>query len=353
MADPREAIVQRMIDAGESEENIATVIQHLGQQPQMATSHDVGPQQPQSLAKRIAMTTGDKSVDPDNPIPSFGEVMHNMPGAMGEAALGELGGAVVGKGLKLVGRGLYRAGALPLTQMFGKYGDLISKGLDEAVPVTKAGEKKAGFLRTTAQNTKQSAIAAADNTAGFRTQGVVDDAMSRVQGNADDLRRAGLGDPSKSFQARGGRIVSENGPGVKPSELESIKSTIDDTLGPAYKKLRMKEALAPNERMSMALSHAAGDAQSTVVPNYKALNKEIMDSEGLRKVIARRIGPGANQGLENALTMAAGPAAIPARLMMLPGVASTAGIAAHHAAPVMSQATRAALLAMMGSQNEP
>lgn len=349
MADPREAIVQRMIDAGESEENIATVIQHLGQ-PQAATQ-DVGPQQPQSLAKRIAMTTGDKSVDPDNPIPTFGEVMHNMPGALGEAALGELGGAVVGKGLRLVGRGLYRAGALPLTQMFAKYGDLVGKGLEEAVPVTKGGAAKAANLKMAAQATKQGAVSAADATAGFRTQGIVDDALGRVQGNADELRRAGLGDPSKSFQMRGNRIVAENGPGVKPSELESIKGTIDDTLGPAYKKLRAKEVLSPNERMSMALSHAAGDAQSTVVPNYRAMNKDIMDSEGLRRMIVRRLQ--GNQGLENALTMAVGPAAIPARIAMLPGVASSAAIAAHHAAPAMSQATRAALLALLGSQNEP
>lgn len=293
---------------------------------------------------------GQKWADPNYPVPTLSEVAPRIPGALAEAALSEFGGRLVGGALRTVGRGLYRAGALPLQQMFGKYGDLIVKGLEEGVPVTQGGFKKAGALKTTAQASKQAAIDAADQIAGFRTQGVMDDALSRVEGNAERLRKAGMGDPSKVYQARAGRIVSENGPGMKPSELEALKGTVDDTLGGAYKKLRMKEALSPNEQMSMAISHATGDAQTSVVPGYKGLNKDIMDAEGLRRMIGRRLQ--GNQGLENALTMAVGPAAIPARIAMLPGVASTAGIAAYKSAPVMSGATRAALLALMGSQDQ-
>jgi hypothetical protein len=100
--------------------------------------------------------------------------------------------------------------------------------------------------------------------------------------------------------------------------------------------------------MNMAVSQAAGDAQSGAIPGYRAMNKEIMDYEGLRKMIWRRLQ--GNQGLENALTMAAGPAAIPARIGLLPGVASTAGIVAHKAAPSMEAATRAAILALLASE---
>jgi hypothetical protein len=110
----------------------------------------------------------------------------------------------------------------------------------------------------------------------------------------------------------------------------------------------MKEGLNPTEQMNMALSHSSGDAMSTVIPEYKALNKSVMDAEGVRRMIARRLQ--GNQGLENALTMAVGPAAIPARIAMLPGVASRAGIGAYHAAPAMRQGTRAALLALMANQ---
>lgn len=266
-------------------------------------------------------------------------------GAMNAAA--DLAGAGVGKGLQLAGRGLYRAGALPLLKTFGKYGDLIKKGLDEAVPVTKAGEAKAAALKTTAQATKQTAVEAADASTMYPTKGIVDDALSRVEGNVEDLKLAGLGDASKAHAARGGRIITANGPALSPSRLEKIKGTVDDMLGPAYQKLRQKEGLNPTERMNMALSHAAGDAQASAIPGYKALNKNVMDAEGLRQMIARRLK--GNQGLENALTMAAGPAAIPARIMMLPGVASSAGIAAYKSAPAAQQTTRALLAALMAS----
>jgi hypothetical protein len=292
--------------------------------------------------------TGEYYDSPDYQQPSLSDVAKKVPGAALNVAVGELGGAAVGGALRLAGRGLYRAGALPIQQMFSKYGDLVKTGLEEAVPVSKSGLAKAGALKTTAQGAKQMAVDAADQTASFRTQGIADDALARVQPNADKLRRAGLGDPTKGYQARAGRLVTENGPGVKPSQLEEIKGTLDDTLGPAYKKLRMKEGLNPTEQMNMALSHSSGDAMSTVIPEYKALNKSVMDAEGVRRMIARRLQ--GNQGLENALTMAVGPAAIPARIAMLPGVASRAGIGAYHAAPAMRQGTRAALLALMANQ---
>lgn len=299
---------------------------------------------------------GSKWEDPNRPGQLSTTLTHeNDPSflsALAQSAASEVGGAVVGKGLKLVGWAMYRAGALPLVNMFGKYGDVIAKGIEEGVPVTQSGLQKASNLKIAAKATKDAAVSAADQTAGIRTQGVVDAALAKVQPEADALRRAGLGDPTQAFQARGGRILTENGVGLKPSELEGIKSTVDDTLGGAYKKLRMKESLSPAERMNMAIAHAAGDAQAQVVPGYKALNKEVMDAEGVRRMIARRLQ--GNQGLENALTMAIGPAALPARVAMLPGVASTAGIVTHrvgeHAAAPTAAAIRAALLAQMSSR---
>lgn len=313
------------------------------------SSHESASKTPAlSLADRAA---GKQYMDPNWTPPTAREVVAKLPETALNIAISEGGGALAGKALQLAGRGLYRAGALPLTQMFGKYGDLVGKGLESGVTVTQGGLKKAGQLKVAAQATKEAAVKAADDVAGFRTQGIADDALARVEPMAGRLRRAGMGDPSKAFQARAGRLVTENGPGMTPSQLEEIKGTVDDTLGGAYKKLRMKEPLSPNEQMSMSISHAAGDAQSSVIPNYRALNKDIMDAEGVRRMIARRLL--GNQGLENALTMAIGPSALPARMALLPGVASTAGIAAHragsYATPILS---KAALLALSGLANE-
>ena len=287
-------------------------------------------------------------------------------GIVGQAATqgaADVGGQAIGGVLRTVGRGLYRAGALPINQVFQKYGDVIKTGIQNRVPVSKGGYEKAGRLVSARTGEKAARITDADTRVSFNTAGVVDDAMREMQPYAERLRKAGLGDPLKGshtepgFASRAQAIVKENAPGLKPSGLEEIKGTIDDTLGPAYQKLRKREMLTPTEKGSMELSQAMSRAQESVVPNYRQMNRGIMDAVGLQKVIGRRtVGSGGNQGLENALTMAAGPSAIPARLMLIPGVASRAGIASHvvgERPAIFSNVIRAALLGLMSSHDEP
>lgn len=289
------------------------------------------------------------------------------PATMGEAAgnigkegavqgASEAAGMGIGYGLRTLGRGLYRAGALPIQQAFTKYGDLIGAGIENRVPVSKSGLEKAGRIITKRTGDKAAAVAEADTRAMFRTPAVVDKALAGTKDFAETQRLAGLGDPTKAFQARADRIVAENGPGMLPSQLERVKGGIDDVSGGAFKKLRMREPLSPTERMNVDLTSAMGQAQETVIPGYKDMNKGIMDAVGLKKMIARRtLGTGGNQGLENAMLLAGGPAAIPARLAMLPPVSSRLGIASHMAGEhpqASANAVRAALLAMM-SAREP
>lgn len=291
-------------------------------------------------------------------LPSQGEAVSRMGGEGLTQAGAEVGGRMIGAGLRTVGRGLYRAGAMPILQMTSKYDDLINTGLKERVPVSKSGLAKAKALATEAKDTKAVAVQAAGTKAGIRTRGVVDDALQKAGPMADKQRRAGLGDPMGAFNERADRIVTENGPGLRPDQLEDIKGTVDDTLGPAYRKVRSKEALSPDERFNMELSHAASRAQEAVIPNYRDLNKNVMDRVGLERMIARRIGPkgtGVNQGLENIATAMIGPSAIPARIAMLPPVASRAGIAAHipgEHPQAISNALRAALLGLMVSHGQ-
>lgn len=399
MADQLEAIVQRMIDAGESEENIATVIQSY----KPMASHE-----PQEAPKR---TWTDTAVDA---LPTVGGALGGLvggiggtvagmgvggvPGAVGGAALGgaagegfrqaiqtlrgkeapretgealtgvgkeaatqaaaELGGQAVGGALRMAGRGLYRAAALPIQQMT-KYGDLITEGIANRVPVSKAGIEKAGRIVTSRQAEKAAAVADADQRVAYATKGILNDAEQKLAPFADSQRLAGLADPSQDFSARATRIEAANGAGMAPSRVETVKGVIDDTLGPAYKKLRAKEALSADERINMELSHAMSRAQESAMPNYREMNKGISDAVGLKKMIERRTGPGGgNQGLENAMTMLGGPAAVPARIAMLPPVLSRAAIASHVIGEhpgVPSNAIRAALLTLLQNkaQQEP
>jgi hypothetical protein len=135
--------------------------------------------------------------------------------------------------------------------------------------------------------------------------------------------------------------------------MESIKHTWDDVSGGAFEKMRQRKPLSPSERFTVSASHEAGDALADVVPNYKAMNREVMDMEGLRRMIARRLM--GNQGLENAVASAAAVVnpvgALAGRVGMLPGVMSTAGIgvneAGKYAPNVVSNLVRAAILAQL------
>lgn len=396
MAQPElEQIVQRMIDAGESEDNIAAVIKGCAPPaaPARRTWTDTAVDALPSIGGAIGGIAGGLGGT------AFGMGVGGAPGAIGGAALGgaagesarqliergrgrlttasptqaasdiasagaiqggaEATGGAVGAGLRLVGRGLYRAGALPLVEFFDKYGDVIKTGIQNRIPATKAGVEKATALAASRKAVKDAAVDAAGNRVSFPTQAITGDALARVQGAATRTAKAGYPDPMPEFIDRARRMEVANGPGLTPRALEDIKHTVDDQLGPAYKKLRKREALTPNERMDMELSQAAGDAQASVIPNYRAMNKATMDAEGLARALRRR-SIGQNQGLENAATAAAmsaiGPAALVPRVAMIPGVATNLGIATHmlgERPAIPANALRAALATLMSSHQQP
>lgn len=274
-------------------------------------------------------------------------------GALG--ATGEGVGRVASGALRLAGRGLYRAGLLPINQVLGKYGDVVREGVEHAVPVTKKGLEKAKGVKAGRVGAKRAAIAAADDRVAFRAAGIADDAKAQMAERAKALADAGEPDPSAAMQATLDRFSARHPQGVSPSALETIKSTLDDRLGGAYQKLRQRQPLTPREEGRMALSQAASRAQETVVPGYREMNKRIMDATGLERALGRRVeGSAANQGLENALAMVMGPAALPARLAMLPPVLSNAGIAAYQvgkrAQPAATALVRSLLAALGASE---
>lgn len=268
----------------------------------------------------------------------------------------ETGGMGVAKGLELTGRGLYRMGAMPQKHIFNKYGDVIKTGLEDAVPVTRSGLTKASRLKDVAMGAKREALTEAGSRAAIRPQTIADEVMTELQPGAAVLQRTGDVNPSGKYAQRAAAFVRENHPPffTSPLAMDEVKSSLDDQLGGAYQKIRQREPLTPDERFELELSHGIGRAQQAVVPQYHDLNARIMETSGLEKVIKNRLLP-ANQGLENALTAAVGPTAIPGRLLMLPGVASRLGIAAYHtgkmARPLVSNASRA-LLAALAQQSE-
>lgn len=419
MPDPKlQAIVEKMVAAGEPEENIALVIQHYKPPAEPAPAQK--PSAPQGLIDRVladnpalppmlratqsvlrivknnpiqagaiaggiaaAPVSGGASLLPAAAAAGLGAAGGAGLGAIANAALGNeqgpqtaggvlgtmakegaLGatgegvGRAVGSAAQLAGRGLYRAGLLPINQVLGKYGDVVKTGVENAVPVSKGGLEQATAIKGARILSKKATLSEADQRAMFSANQIGQDALSKLDTQAADLRRAGEGDPSQLFESRIKAFVNANPNGtLTPSRLEGVKSTLDDRVGGAYAKLRKREPLTPREQARLELTQAASRAQESVVPGYRQMNRGIMDASGLERAIQRRTqGSGGNQGLENALTMLGGISALPTRLLMLPQVLSTAGIGAYKAGQAatvpLAQTLKAALIAALGGTND-
>jgi hypothetical protein len=408
MPDQLQSIVQRMIDANESEENIATVIQHFKTQPPAdpnahVSMQDLASQGPSAMratagegfkatakfagehpgtmgaaiaGAAAAPFTGGTSIPAAMAIEGAigaggalaghavkGAVTGTMPDAkdaFSDAAMqGALGmaGPAAGGALKIVGNGLYRAAALPINKL-AKYGNLVEKGLENAVPVSKGGLRQAEGLAVDARNAKAAALADADSKVALRMKSITADSGSNLSRQSERIADTGAPTQQDGWDQQLAAMEKRN-PYLTPSKADEIKGTFDNQTGGAYKKMRMKEPLTPSEQFDVENGQALSRGLSDVVPNYKDLNRAKMDAEGLRQMIDRRTGngSGANQGLENALTMLGGLSAVPARLAMLPPVLSRAAIATYKTgkgvAEYGSNALRAALLeALAGNEGQ-
>jgi hypothetical protein len=407
MPDPQlQAIVEKMVAAGEPEDHIALVIQHY---KPPAVAPEAAPEAPGRFAgyKRLGdavVSAGKTAINhPVQSLAMLGGIAAapltgatSIPAAMAATGLGAAGGAGLGsianalrggeqgprtagdvaktmategglgaigegsgravmKGAELAGRGLYRAALLPINQILGKYGDVVKTGIQEAIPVSKGGAAKATKLRLARSADKADALKLADERVTFRAKGVADDARDVLGVKARELDVAGEGNPSDVFERRLQTFEAKNPDGaLTPSRLEGVKRTLDDRNGGAYMKLRKREPLTPKEQARIELTQAASRAQESAIPGYREMNKGIMDASGLERAIQRRTsGSGGNQGLENAMTMLGGVSALPARIAMLPPVLSRVGMGVHRAGQVpFNDMLKTALIAALGGGND-
>lgn len=262
-------------------------------------------------------------------------------------------GGVVGKALQSVGRGAYRFALRPQNKVLGKYGkEVVDEGIRRGAPVSAKGIRKIADLKGKAISDKDAKLALAGDRVSILTKPLVDDTTTALRGQADELRRAGLGDPSQAWRDQGAEIVANNPPGISPADLEAIKRTHDNQLGGAFRKIRNREPLEPPERFGVQFVDKAREAQEAITPGYKAANKEIMALSGLESALRNRVeGSAANDGLANLGLVFGGITAAPAKVASMPAVASRAGIAADRTGQAakygLPAAVRAALLALM------
>lgn len=271
-------------------------------------------------------------------------------GALG--ALGEGAGRVVGSGLRLLGRGAYRVALAPTQKILGKYGDVVGEGLETATPVSKAGLQQATAIKGARMAAKDAALTAADQRVSYLPQAIADDASLKLSDYAAKQIRAGLDDPTAALAERLAKFKAANPKGtLTPSSLNEVQGTLNDQAGGAFRKIRAKEPLTTDEKGTVEMLGAMNRTQEQAVPGFRAMNRGVMDAEGLRQAIQRRtLGSGGNQVLDTLLTLMRGKAGIPGRIAMMPPVLSHAGIGAYKAAPAASATLRAALIAALGGE---
>lgn len=410
MADDLQTIVQKMVAAGEPEDNIKLVIQQYKAPPPPTDApaatepgllsriadavSQAGPvsaiKEAVGLAKAHpvqagamvggALATGGASIPASIGLAGLGAaggagIGQIAKGAMtgdygtpsgnaiemakqaGLAAGGEGAGQLAGKALQLGARGAYRVALAPTQQTLGKYGDVVGEGLDTATPVSKAGLAKATATKIARIVQKADALKAADQNVGYSANQIANEASGPLSEYATRQVRAGLADPTGDFADRLAQFKAANPNGtLTPSSLDQIQSTLNDQAGGAFKKIRMREPLSTDDKGTVEMLNAIKQTQASGVPGIGGMNRSIMDAEGLRRAIERRtLGSGGNQVLDTLLMLMRGPAGIPGRVAMMPPVLSQAGIAAHQTAPAAPTALRALIqaLAPQTPQDQP
>jgi len=333
-------IVSRMVEAGESEEDIAAVIQRLSAAP-------AAPEAPrESAPSRWTMdpdTTLGFGVDPSKrPQQPFGEQLPMM-GGMAGAAMGGPGGAMVGGAAGALGRDLLRAnrgdartpstagdaamnvgqegaiqGALTgAAQMAGSaapklarrmYAGLLkvpkalkdSFGGDEIVdtlvrgrvPLTRRGAETATGRMSESRNTAMQMVRDAEAAGASR---VMPREMAReFRPVVSTLRRrADIGQPdaAPAAAARARTISRRNPGGVQLTRAQELKETAQDSARGAYRQMAQggKGQLSADDLLDEATARGLRTAIESRVPGVAGQNQ------------TTQRWMGASDALENAL----------------------------------------------------
>ena len=351
--DSRRAIVQRMIDAGESEDNIALVIrsfQPVTSSPRkpestldrmkagatmglQATGQLEGVRALRNLVRRenwpmlaggaAGLATGGLGAVPAMAIAAGAGALGRGAAMMDEASdtgsepasVGQMAqdigiegatqGALEGAGRGIVAGGqkvanvLMRRALGPSKAAGLKYGDLPQQALDRRAMVSERGAEKMQGIREATQARKVNAI----NTArpvSILTSPIKRGAADQTIDTAVGQQLAGLRstmDPSPAVARFGG-----GRPGISLPESELAKRQLDTVTDAARQATRMGKRPTLGDAERIALSREILESQDQIVPGMRAMNRDISQAMGLEQAIRQRVAmPGAGLADEAAI----------------------------------------------------
>lgn len=400
MPDPLETIVQRMIDAGEPEENIATVIRHFKTQPAQPpqerswtdTVVDALPMAGGSLGGLLGAAGGPLTAMGGAALgggggEAFKQLINRARGAdvpstpMGAAADIGMSGAVQGgiEGLtrgtgRLITRGaarLYQSALKPSVAIRQEFPNVVQTGLREGIPITSRGTQKAGRLLTSSARQADDLVAKASGAAPISPREIVRE-LRPVRDAAKQRAAIGLADDTPEIAARARALARQHPQGIPVPRAQALKRTAQDQAQTAYNTMnRGGTVRTVDPQMNQAVARGLRSGIEQRVPEVAGVNARTQDLIGLTRALEAaegRIGNNLPQaiGARGLLGAAAGGGTYAATgdptlgamagagslLLSNPGSASNIARLMNRTgrsaqSPLAPQALRAALLALM------
>lgn len=319
MPDQLQSIVQRMIDAGEPEENIATVIQHFktaAPEPAKQAPHGGGivDALPTIAGTAMSMAGGSK-------VSPVGMALGALGGAAGEGArqvirsvqgqwdqvpetisgrlrmMGTEGltqGALEGVGraagavVTPVAKAAYGLALRPAKALQKAYGlrNIVEQGFADRVLPNAIGESRAG--RVVGESKNAATKIAADSPQTFDLQRVLQKAIDDQGTRAGvELKTAGIAPPTDKVADQIGRVLDSNGPTVTAAELLELRRGADAIADPAFKAARMPGGagrVPAGTESSVAKSMATAERQTlndALGSDWKATNQQTRNRSGV------------------------------------------------------------------------
>ena len=372
-----ETIVQRMIDAGESEENIAAVIREKTKDTTSGPSPTARAEEARQVGMRstkappagqltptredwgkladvtlpaiastgAAMATGGASL----PIQALAQGGAGLLSGATRAAIrggtvGEMGasGALdaasntvpmgLGAGARQFAKPLMRSALRISAPIARKFGDIVPTALAERILPTASGAAKAEALREAGSAEKELLLRGSNAT--IDPNDLATAARARMQPHLEQAFDAG-----ETTTTQAPKVINALGRKA-PMDLQRLdraKSKWDDKIKNAIAARKFSGTVPDiNERTRQALAGEARDALEQAAPGYKAVNKRIMTLEGIRQAAANRIAIPATGLADNLLVFSGlSPSHVAARLAMSPVIKGGAAIGANELGKAM------------------
>jgi ribosome modulation factor len=366
MSDQLRDIVGQMVAAGESEADIAAVIQRLSAEPEPAgvPPGEVG-------TGRIQDRQSYKELEADG----FGPLLEGAAGGgVAGAGMLKVGEKAVGLGQKLAQR-IYTGLLKPkqaVKDSFGGSAAIAETALAERAPITQRGLAK---VQSRLGQSRQAALGEVAKAEQQGMQGVTPGQVVSEFGDVvKELRnRADIGQPNEMARVgqRGAAIVktaNRNAGDIPLTRAQKLKETAQDAASGAYRAMERggQKQLSADDMLDAATARGLRSGIEARVPAVAAHNQRSQGLIGVQRAMedalereSNTLGVGGAKDMlalmtgGGAMAAGAGPAAIPiavgTRLMTTPSTGSMAAILLNDASKsgVLDAATRAAMISMM------